>query len=821
MLENITRTEETGIEVMFGLLWVAILMGACIATVVGKRMDEKRRMRVGLELELAKRSRMDGVDRYISLAQWLEKHEIPAMAAGYGSATRQDGITKIQSDGSLPHDTGFEMVSPPLYDGAHKKWLRSTFDVLAGIAQVVRAGASHLHIGFKDSMSDWGSNGTVSFDEAKQWAGRTAYTVGYFEPAYDSLVSESRRANTYCQSMEDLMFRFPNGLNHSTKDQVWDNDTASYDVTYTPVDADTVSMMMFDRASSMGRNLKLNVQSLREHGTVEFRQHQGVNYDDVKLSRWVDLCYEVTMRAYNSASVFKIKDYPRTLDGLFGFLGMKGTSLHNYFKNRAVILSGGELTTACTECGSTRCMSDNRCATLIDPTDENWEAYEEYAIGNIDVDIPPSMYICEMCQTTHEAYDTYSQQQLSNGIWVASADYTCCEDEGLIGFRASRHSMFGGLFLTLFALLPQVAMSLLIVGCGIGAIHAAGNKFQYKKRAKMLWSGLASRGGQAAGMSYLKPNGVYYFKDAFSSVALQQYVNKFLTDSISWVKFHTRFATHGANNAENAHPHFAGNGTVSLVHNGVVGNHENVWDKLDRKPTGDVDSQAVAECLYVGGIEKVVELCRGTMSLIWSDSREPAGTLKCWTNGGNPLHMGRLDDNAVVIASTKKHLDDAFQGRLVDEWACSIGREYTISATGEITKRDIKGSTESVGRVFYDWRTYGSLYGTTTTPTKADNDDTDTCSLPSDTVSHELLEMAYQHAYASQDAMGGWRAFKCEGHEFHGYDAMSHQGITYSGFRYDLPFGTDVATQPDDMDALLLGEYRWADKWGDYTLEHW
>ena len=123
--------------------------------------------------------------------------------------------------------------------------------------------------------------------------------------------------------------------------------------------------------------------------------------------------------------------------------------------------------------------------------------------------------------------------------------------------------------------------------------------------------------------------------------------------------------------------------------------------------------------------------------------------------------------------------------------------------------------------MFYDWRTYGSLYGTTTP--KANNDDTDACSLPmaSDEVSQELLEKAWEHAYTTQDHIGSWKPFKCEGHEFHGYDAMLHQGITYGGLRYDLPYGTDVLTQPDDMDALLMGDFRWADKWGNYTLEHW
>jgi hypothetical protein len=261
-----------------------------------------------------------------------------------------------------------------------------------------------------------------------------------------------------------------------------------------------------------------------------------------------------------------------------------------------------------------------------------------------------------------------------------------------------------------------------------------------------------------------------------------------------------------------------------MVHNGVVSNYLTVWKSLDRPQTGPVDSQAIAECLEVGGIEKVVELCKGNMSLIWYNQDDPIGTLKCWTNGGNPLHMGRLDDaenGAVVIASTKAHLD-TMGARLVSDWACIIGREYTIHPDGSITKRDIEGSAKTVNSMV-SWRSYAktNYWDNWDTPTKATGN-ADNCSIDivDDKIDADLLNQAVHHSYTIMDDMGGWEAFTCEGVEFHGYDALTHEGIRPNGIKYKLPYGTDPHRSADDMDDLLCGEFV-SDLYDYYNLEYW
>jgi glutamine---fructose-6-phosphate transaminase (isomerizing) len=139
---------------------------------------------------------------------------------------------------------------------------------------------------------------------------------------------------------------------------------------------------------------------------------------------------------------------------------------------------------------------------------------------------------------------------------------------------------------------------------------------------------------------------------------------------------HTRWATHGAPNHINAHPHHDCSGDIALVHNGIIENASTLKQKLialGHTFTSETDTEVVAHLIeeaFDGSLEEAVRAAlqqvEGAYGLAIISSKDPGKIVVA--RKGSPLLLGITDtgeyfvasDVAAVLAQTRQviYLDD-------------------------------------------------------------------------------------------------------------------------------------------------------------------
>ena len=120
---------------------------------------------------------------------------------------------------------------------------------------------------------------------------------------------------------------------------------------------------------------------------------------------------------------------------------------------------------------------------------------------------------------------------------------------------------------------------------------------------------------------------------------------------------HTRWATHGAPAAENAHP-IVSRGDIALVHNGIIENHEELRAELEKQGyafEGQTDTEVIAHLvnsLYRGdllaAVRNSVARLRGAYAIAVLAKKEPGRVVGA--RAGSPLVVG-VGDKECFLAS--------------------------------------------------------------------------------------------------------------------------------------------------------------------------
>jgi glucosamine--fructose-6-phosphate aminotransferase (isomerizing) len=170
---------------------------------------------------------------------------------------------------------------------------------------------------------------------------------------------------------------------------------------------------------------------------------------------------------------------------------------------------------------------------------------------------------------------------------------------------------------------------------------------------------------------------------------------------------HTRWATHGAPNDINAHPHQGQTGRVAVVHNGIIENFASLRDQLERAGhdlRSETDTEVAAhllEAAVLGGADLATAMqsvCRrleGAFTLVAVDAEDPTRVVAARRN--SPLVVGLGEGENFLgsdVAAFIEHTRDALE----------LGQDQVVTITrDEVLITDFNGRPAEARPFHVDW----------------------------------------------------------------------------------------------------------------------
>ena len=226
--------------------------------------------------------------------------------------------------------------------------------------------------------------------------------------------------------------------------------------------------------------------------------------------------------------------------------------------------------------------------------------------------------------------------------------------------------------------------------CGIGGFYAPKDVPMDAELVKSLWHSLEDRGTHAAGLAYLwrDSDAVMHHKQPGAAHSMSTKALKRMGSMVQYVLLHTRYTTKGSvSNNDNNHPVMRGG--IIMTHNGVVNNHDAMMDEMRIEPWFEVDTEALVVGLAAMGTSWTFNKTQGNLSVAWIDAADDKEEVHLFTNGRNPLVIGRLHDGTVVWASCERHITAL---PIADYFHAQPGKVYTIGSDTLIRSKWIPGT---------------------------------------------------------------------------------------------------------------------------------
>ena len=188
--------------------------------------------------------------------------------------------------------------------------------------------------------------------------------------------------------------------------------------------------------------------------------------------------------------------------------------------------------------------------------------------------------------------------------------------------------------------------------------------FGKRNASEILVDGLRRmeyRGYDSAGVACLHEGVIGLVKNKGKIKGLREKVDASDLDALRHSTLgigHTRWATHGAPNETNAHPHLDASGHFVMVHNGIIENYREIKAGLAQhgiECVSETDSETLVQLIaycYQDNLERAVsealKKVKGTYGIVVMTDHEPGKlvTARC----GSPIVIG-LGNDETVIAS--------------------------------------------------------------------------------------------------------------------------------------------------------------------------
>jgi len=173
---------------------------------------------------------------------------------------------------------------------------------------------------------------------------------------------------------------------------------------------------------------------------------------------------------------------------------------------------------------------------------------------------------------------------------------------------------------------------------------------------------------------------------------------------------HTRWATHGAPSESNAHPHVSGG--ISVVHNGIIENHEELRARLKSMGyafSSETDTEVIAHLIHshartgatlLEGVRSAVHELRGAyaIAVIAENDRERMVVARM----GAPLLLGLGENENFAASDTSALLQVTQKVIFLEEGDCAevtLEGVKIVSAAGQVIERPLHHSTLSAESV--------------------------------------------------------------------------------------------------------------------------